>query len=77
MYSYIVSAARDKPNWTGRDAGHAQLDIVCSSRLAVSGTTIRGIQIVVKNHPASPFKEKNQQKRDGINSSLLGLQQDM
>jgi hypothetical protein len=31
----------------------------------------------MENHLASPFKEKDQQKRDGLNSTLLGLQQDM
>jgi hypothetical protein len=30
----------------------------------------------MENHPVSPFKGKNQQKRDGLNSPLLGLQQD-
>jgi hypothetical protein len=29
----------------------------------------------MKKHLASPFKGKNQQKRDGLNSPLLGLQQ--
>jgi hypothetical protein len=47
----------------------------CNHRL--SGTTIRGTQIVMENHPTSPFKEKDQQKRDELNSPLLGLQQDM
>jgi exonuclease III len=42
----------------------------------VSGSTIRGTQIMMKNNPASPFNEKDQQKRDGLNSPLL-LQQDM
>jgi hypothetical protein len=40
----------------------------------VSGTTIRGTQIVMENHPASLFKGKDQQKRDGLNSPMLGLQ---
>jgi hypothetical protein len=43
----------------------------------LSGTTIRGTQIKMEKHSASPFKGKNQQKRDGLNSLMLGLQQDM
>jgi hypothetical protein len=43
----------------------------------LSGTIIRGTQIVMENHLASPFKEKDQQKRDGLNSTLLGLRQDI
>jgi hypothetical protein len=43
----------------------------------VSGTIIRGIQIMTGKHPASLFDGKNQQKGDGLNSPLLGLQQDI
>jgi hypothetical protein len=45
-------------------------------RVELSGTTIRGTQIMMENHPTSPIKEKDQQKRDGLHSPLLGLQQD-
>jgi hypothetical protein len=38
---------------------------------------VSGTQIKKENHPASPFKGNTQQKRDGLNSSLLGLQQAM
>jgi hypothetical protein len=42
----------------------------------LSGTTIRGTQIIIENHPVFPFKGKDQQRRDGLNSPLLGLQRD-
>jgi hypothetical protein len=43
----------------------------------MSGTIIRATQINMENHPTSPFKGENQQKRDELNSLLIGLQQDI
>jgi hypothetical protein len=48
-----------------------------TSPAGLSCTTIRGTQSKMENHPTSLFKRKDQQKRDGLNSLLLGLQQDM
>jgi hypothetical protein len=45
--------------------------------IILSGTTIRSTQIVMENHLAYPSKRKDQRKREGLNSPLLGLQQDM
>jgi hypothetical protein len=52
------------------------ISVILSTRF-VSGTTIRGTQILMENHLASPFKGKDQQWRDGLNSPLLGLQQEV
>jgi hypothetical protein len=41
----------------------------------LSGTTIRGTQIEIENHPATPFKGNGTQKGNGPNLPLMGLQQ--
>jgi hypothetical protein len=43
----------------------------------LSGTTIRGTQIKVENHPAPRLREKSTKETYGLNSPLLGLQQDV